>query len=96
MLLTCTIIVVAYLAIWAFSLVARMCFAWTVWKYYLQGALITLLAYGLIVMAITTTKADMVDYDLFDTMGLMFAPIFALALLVLSYNRMRKAHRIIV
>jgi hypothetical protein len=29
-------------------------------------------------------------------MGRMFAPIFALALLVLSYNRMRKAHRIIV
>jgi len=93
MLLTCTLLVGAYLLIWALSLVARMCFSWMVWKYYLQGALSTLLAYGLLAMAITTTEPDV---DLFDAMGRMFAPIFALALLVLSYNRMRKAHRIIV
>ncbi len=93
MLLTCTLLVGAYLLIWALTLVARMCFSWMAWKYYLQGALSTLLAYGLLAMAITTTESDV---DLFDAMGRMFAPIFALALLVLSYNRMRKAHRIIV
>jgi hypothetical protein len=84
------LIVLAYLAICAVSLVISMRAEWTAWKFYIQGALSIAVAYGLCAYMSSGlyTKSPGANF-----LSLGIGMLMVIALIAISIERMVEAHR---